>query len=595
MDEAGTSEETERGVETLWEIGSSGEDAEALGKELGVSPLLAGLLAERGYRDPAEASRFLNPRLSELEDPFRLIGLREAAERLRKAIVQRQWTLVYGDYDVDGVSSTALLVRALRLLGAPASAFIPERASEGYGLTRKGLERAFGLVRRDRALHGEQGKGSPDLIVAVDCGTTSIEELAWISEQGIEAVVVDHHRPAGRWPQACAIVNPHQDGSGSRLASAGLVFKLLHGLLKLEPAYRERLALRDELDLVALGTVADLVSLTGDNRILVARGLDQLGRRRLPGLRALASISNVGERPTADDVAFRLAPRLNASGRLDDAMESLRLLLTDSAAEAEKGALSLHRKNLQRRLVEREMLEEALGSLENEPSACTRGAIVVGKRGWHAGVAGVVASRLLNRYHRLVAVVAFDESGEGRGSARGISGLSIVEGLRASEAHLNKFGGHDLAAGFSLREENLPAFRESLARWARCAGSPEIFRKRLKIARELPLSAAGISLYEELERLAPFGTGNVRPLFAFPALSLDRPPVQARGRTRIFLRSGDARCEAFGFDLGTGDPLSGRFQIAGHLDWDTLGRKVRVRIVDWRAEPGGSRPSATVE
>ncbi|QSR85691.1 single-stranded-DNA-specific exonuclease RecJ [Methylacidimicrobium sp. B4] len=591
MDEAATSEE----AETIWEIGTLPAEAEALARDLGVSPLLGGLLAERGYRDPAEASRFLRPRLSELEDPFELTGLRQASERLREAIARRQWTLVYGDYDVDGVSSTALLVRALRLLGVPVTAFIPERASEGYGLTRKGLERAFRLVRRERERRGQGGKGTPDLVVAVDCGTTSIEELAWLAEEGVEALVVDHHQPAGRWPRACAIVNPHQDGRGSHLASAGLAFKLLHGLLKLEPGYRERLVLREELDLVALGTIGDVVPLTGDNRILVSCGLEQLGRRRLPGLRALASVSNVGEKPTVDDVAFRLAPRLNASGRLDDAMESLRLLLTDSASEAEEGALSLHRKNLQRRLVERQMLEEALGVLQKEPSALTSGAIVVGKRGWHPGVAGVVASRLLKRFHRLVAVVAFDESGEGKGSARGIPGMSIVEGLRASAAYLEKFGGHDLAAGFSVREENLPTFRANLVGWAKREGSPELFRKRLKITRELPLSAAGLPLYDELERLAPFGAGNARPLFAFPMLSVDRPPVQARGCTRIFLRSGDARCEAFAFDLAESRVISGRFQIAGHLDWDAFGKRVRVRIVDWRAEPDGGARSGTIE
>ncbi|MDD4933040.1 MAG: single-stranded-DNA-specific exonuclease RecJ [Methylacidiphilaceae bacterium] len=586
MGEAETGEERERGTGTIWEIGSPGGEAEALGRELGISPLLGGLLAERGYRDPEEAARFLNPKLSALEDPFQLSGLRTAAGRLRQAIVEGQRTLIYGDYDVDGVSSTALLVRALRLLGAPASAFIPERASEGYGLTRKGLERAFRLFREETGDHGLGRKGMPDLMIAVDCGTTSIEELSWLAEEGVEAIVVDHHRPAGCWPRACAIINPHRDGRGSHFASVGLVFKLLHGLLKLEPAYRERLRLREELDLVALGTIADVVPLTGDNRIFVARGLEQLGRRRLPGLGALASVSNVGEKPTVEDVAFRLAPRLNASGRLDDAMESVRLLLADSPAEAERGALSLHRKNLQRRLVEREMLEEALGTLEKEPLALTSGSIVVGKRGWHAGVAGVVASRLLSRFHRLVAVVAFDEAGEGKGSARGIPGMSIVEGLRESAAYLEKFGGHDLAAGFSIREENLPAFRASLAQWASRAGSPEIFRKRLKIARELPLSAAGVPLYEELEQLAPYGAGNARPLFAFPALSLDGVPIQARGCTRISLRSGDARCEAFGFDLPMRGAIAGRFQVAGHLDWDSMGKRVRVRIVDWRAEPG---------
>ncbi|MGD9896074.1 MAG: single-stranded-DNA-specific exonuclease RecJ [Candidatus Methylacidiphilaceae bacterium] len=586
MGDAEISDEAEPKAETIWEIGSTGEEAEALGRDLGVSSLLGALLAERGYRDPGEAHRFLNPRLAELEDPFRLSGLREAAERLNRAIVQRQWTLVYGDYDVDGVSATALLVRGLRLLGAPAQAFIPDRASEGYGLTRKGLERAFLFCRQERGKAGSGEKKVPDLVVAVDCGTTSIEELSWLAEEGIEAIVVDHHRPAGSWPRACAIVNPHRDGRGSQLASAGLAFKLLHGLLKLEPAYRDRLLLREELDLVALGTIADVVPLSGDNRIFVARGLEQLGRRRLPGLRALAAISNVGEKPTVDDVAFRLAPRLNASGRLDDAMESVHLLLTDSPDEAKKGALSLHQKNLQRRLVERGMLEEALEALKREPLALTSGAVVVGKRGWHAGVAGVVASRLLSRFHRLVAVIAFDEAGEGKGSARGIPGLSIVEGLRASALHLEKFGGHDLAAGFSLREENLPAFRASFAEWAMRAGKPEIFRKRLKIARELPLSAADIPLYEELERLAPFGAGNARPLFAFATLALEGSPVQARRYTRMCLRSGSARCEAFGFDLPMSRWSADRFQVAGHLDWDSLGGRVRVRIVDWRAQPG---------
>lgn len=557
-----------------WVFPDPAAEAGTLERELGLPPLIARLLAGRGIATPEAAEAFLDPRLQALSDPFRVAGLKAAAERLAQALARREPVAVFGDYDADGVTSSALLVRVLRTLGADVRAFVPRRISEGYGMTRAALDRCL----------AEGPK--PALLVAVDCGTSSAAEIAWLAERGIETVVIDHHELPPQLP-ACVLVNPHQDPPGSPwspLCTVGLVFKVCHGLLKLDPAFRAKVDLRDLLDLVAVGTVADLVPLRGENRILVKHGLLRLDHTGNPGLRALAAVAGVKKPAAPDDVGFRIGPRLNASGRLDDAGDSLRLLITDDPAEAERLARSLDHQNRERQDLEQRTLDEAMALLALEFDE-SHGTVILGKRGWHVGVVGIVASRLQKLTGRPAIVIGFDEAGDGKGSCRSVEGCPIVDGLRASAVHLDRYGGHEMAAGLSLREEKLGAFRDSFNEWMRTDVPAEAISPRLRLDGELQVSQVGDALFRELGKLAPFGRENPQPLFAFRNVPMARAPQTIKVKhLKLFLGHGSVTCEAIAFGFGErpfpGAPLS----IAGALEWDDYKGRVQVRMVDWRTE-----------
>ena len=559
-----------------WVFPDPAAQAGELERELGLSPLVARLLAGRGVATPAAAEAFLDPRLQALSDPFQVHGLRAAAERLAEAVRRREPVAVFGDYDADGVTSSALLVRVLRSLGAEVRPFVPRRVSEGYGLTQAALERCLAEGRK------------PALLVAVDCGTSSAAEIAWLAERGVETVVIDHHELPEALP-ACVLVNPHQDPPGAPwgpLCTVGLVFKVCHGLLKLDPEFRAKLDLRDYLDLVAVGTVADLVPLRDENRILVRHGLARLDKTSNPGLRALAAVAGVKKPAAPDDVGFRIGPRLNASGRLDDAGDSLRLLLTDDLAEAERLARSLDHQNRERQELEQKTLDEAMELLALEFDAA-HGTVILGKRGWHVGVIGIVASRLQKLTGRPAIVIGFDEAGDGKGSCRSVEGCPIVDGLRAAAGHLDRYGGHEMAAGLSLREENLGAFRAAFNGWLRDTIPAASLAPRLRLDGDLQVGQVGNALFQELGKLAPFGRENPQPLFAFRNVPMARQPQTIKVKhLKLFLGNGSVSCEAIGFGFGErpfpGAPLS----IAGALEWDDYKGRVQVRMVDWRAEAG---------
>jgi len=555
--------------------------ATGLVSALGVSPLLAGLLAARGVRTPEEGERFLDPRLHSLADPFLLTDLRAAAERVARALAQGERIAVFGDYDVDGITSTTLLTRLLGALGGKVVPFLPRRLSEGYGLTQKAAERCL-------------AEAAPGLLIAVDCGTSSPDEVAWLKERCVSVVILDHHELPARLPACDALVNPHRDGHSGYLASVGLAFKLGHALLKLEPAWRERVDLKGFLPLVALGTVSDLAPLREENRIFVRHGLARIDEGSFEGIRALVKVSGIrnGAGLTAEDIGFRLGPRINASGRLDDASESLRLLLTDDPAEAERIARALDGMNRERQDLEQKTLDEAtamlVAGLGGEP------AVVLGKRGWHAGVIGIVASRLQKMTGRPAIVIAFDEAGDGKGSGRSVEGCSLVEGLRRAneamgEGPLDRYGGHEMAAGLSLREERLDAFRAAFNAWMRDAVPAEALRPRLRLDGDLAVASVGESLFRELGRLAPFGRENPQPLFAFRRVRQSRPPQTIKEKhLKLFLSPGEGRTGealdaiAFGFGMRTMPkaPLS----LAGSLEWDDYKGRVQIRVADWQGE-----------
>jgi single-stranded-DNA-specific exonuclease len=559
-----------------WVHAAPGAEALDLARLLDLHPQIASLLWQRGFRDAEQIRAFLDPRLQSLGDPFLLTDLRPAAERILQAIGAREKMVIFGDYDVDGITSSALLWRILRRLGGDVETFLPLRMEEGYGLSQDGVERCV-----------EQHQ--PAVLIAVDCGTTAVKQVAWLRERGIDVIIIDHHALPAELPSAHALVNPqrdcHREGKIKLdyLASVGLVFKVCHGLLKLAEEGSGKIDLREYLDLVAVGTVADIVPLVEENRVLVRRGLRQLEHTLWPGLRALIEVSQVSYPVTAQDVGFRLGPRLNASGRLGDAMLSLRLLQTDDAAEATTIAAELNRNNRERQSVEMATFLQAEAQLQETYDPTRDWGIVLSGQNWHWGVIGIVASRLQKRYHRPTIVIGLNDAGMGKGSGRSIDGISLVKALQASAELLELFGGHDMAAGLNIRTERVEAFRQMFNQHVRGQGCDDVFQSTLALSGALSLPEVSDQLFRQFEELAPFGRMNPEPVFLFEAISFTRPPqLFGKNHVKLFVRGEQGEIEAVGFGLGQHDWSKAPARLAGTLDWDDYRNRVQLRIADWQ-------------
>lgn len=508
--------------------------ARTLSRELGISPLLASLLVARNLSDPGEAEDFLHPRLASLPDPLETPGLEAAARRLATAVERSERVVIYGDYDVDGVTSLAILHRFLSALGLSADWFLPLRESEGYGLSREGLDRVFSECH-------------PSLLVALDCGTSSCEEAAWLSARGVELVIVDHHEPKRGVAECTALVNPKVAGGNTDLCTAALVFKLCHGIQKVTGCRTPDL--RDFLDLAALGTVCDLAPLRGENRVLVRHGLMRLSQTRWQGLRALMDVASVVPPVTTAEVGFRLGPRLNAAGRLNTAEASLRLLLTEDPEEAQGLAKQLDRFNRERQELEQQVLEAALADLEANFDPARDCAVVVAGDGWHSGVVGIVASRLCRKFHRPALVIGFAESGEGHGSGRSVEGLSLVETLGDCAALLGPFGGHHMAAGLSLRRTEFEKFRKAFVEAAARRLSTADLVPRLKLDTRIDVADLDHSHLEDLALLEPCGMGNPAPVFfARGVAPVHGPDVLKEKHVRFRVRGRDDLLAAIYFN-----------------------------------------------
>jgi single-stranded-DNA-specific exonuclease len=422
----------------------------------------------------------------------------------------------------------------------------------------------------------------PAILIAVDCGTTAVQQVAWLREHGIDVIIIDHHALPPELPSAHALVNPQRDGKLDYLASVGLVFKVCHGLLKLAGEGGGKIDLRDYLDLVAMGTVADIVPLVEENRILVRRGLRQMEQTICPGLRALIEVSQVSFPVTAQDVGFRLGPRLNASGRLGDAMLSLRLLQTDDRAEAVDIASELNRNNRERQAVEMETFLQAEAQLQETYEPARDWGIVLSGQNWHWGVIGIVASRLQKRYHRPTIVIGLNDEGMGKGSGRSIDGISIVKALQDNAALLELFGGHDMAAGLNIRAGRVEAFREAFNRHVRGQAGDDVFQSTLALSGALALPEVSDELFRKFEELAPFGRMNPEPIFLFEAISYMRPAQHfGKNHVKLFVRGERGEIEAVGFGLGQHDWSKAPARLAGTLDWDDYRNRVQLRIADW--------------
>jgi len=505
-----------------------------LARGLGVSPALAALLLQRGITDPAAARRFLRPALEELADPLTLAGMAEAVEVVTRAVRTGRGILVHGDYDVDGQCATALLTRALQVAGARVTPFVPHRLRDGYDLGPAGIEAA-------------QAAGA-GLILTCDCGITAVDAVRQARAAGIDVVVTDHHLPGPGLPPATAIVDPQRpdDRSGlTQLCGTGLAFKLVQALV---PALGLPANLPYHLlDLVALATVADIVPLVGENRILVRHGLKLLSRSRWPGLQALVKTSRLeGREIRAGQVGFVLAPRLNAAGRVGDASDGLRLLLSDDPAEAERLALRLEGMNAERQALDQRILEEAIQQVERERDPDRDAALVLASEEWHPGVVGIVASRVVERYGRPAFLIALD--GEiGKGSGRSISRFDLHAALHRCGDLLERYGGHHMAAGLTLRRDQLDSFRERFAALARETLAPAELGPEQRVDLVLPLDQVGADLEQLCRHLEPCGMGNPGPVFGATGVRFDAARRVGPGHLKGTLAEGGCRLGAIGF------------------------------------------------
>lgn len=470
---------------------------------------------QRGFRDAGSAGRFLNPAIEDLHDPFLLRDMDRAVERIRLAIDRREPIEIHGDYDVDGVTSTVVLKKALELAGTEAGWHIPHRLHDGYGMQPAAVEEA--------AHRGVR------LIVSVDNGIRAGAAIARANELGVDVIVTDHHLPEAELPPALAVINPNRvDCSypNPNLCGAGVAFKLAHAILAGVgwPTAKLHRVLESFLKLVAIATVADIVPLTGENRVIVKHGLNGLGDVRNPGLRALLNAAGFADRvPDAGEVGFRIAPAINASGRMDSAGQAVRMFLTEDPDEANRIARELFALNAERQTAERSIVKEIFERCVETPVTNSDAALVLWGEGWHRGVVGIVASRIVERFHR-PAIVLGVENGVAQGSGRSIEAFHLLEALEGMRELFTKFGGHAHAAGLTLPESSLAEFRERLRAWAAERLTPEDMQPMVEIDAVVEFGEVNDALWRAIEQIAPFGMGNRQPLFGARSVQLAGPP-----------------------------------------------------------------------
>jgi single-stranded-DNA-specific exonuclease len=540
--------------------------ATALAQELGLSEIAASVLVRRGYGDPEEARAFLAGELP-LHDPYLLGDMQDAVEQIRAAVAAGKRICVHGDYDVDGICATVLAVFVLRELGAEVEWHLPSRFDEGYGVSGQTLERL-----------AEEGCG---LVLTVDCGITAVDEVRRARELGLDVIVTDHHRPGDQLPDCALVATRPSEYPFPELCGTGVVYKLGQALLGVDSD-----ALRRHLDLVALATIADVVPLVGENRSLAIAGLRGLQRTQKPGLQALMKVARVDPAIVdAGHVGFRLAPRINAAGRLGHPRAALELLLTEDREEARRLADRLEELNRDRQAVEDKILRAAIAQVEEWPEARRRqrGYVVWGED-WHEGVIGIVASRLVERYHRPVVLIA-GTAGHWKGSGRSIPSFDLHGALAACSSHLERFGGHRAAAGLSITPDRLEAFAEAFASQAEVLVGEEDLVPSTVIDAVLPRGARlTLDLCEELRRLAPFGLGNPDVTLLAPACELDELATVGDGKHLRFRVHRDGRDAGSAIAFGQGTKLDryrrvGRYDVAFRLEENHWNGTVAPQLV----------------
>lgn len=498
-----------------------GSVVEHLRSELGVPGTIAQLMAQRGITNYHEAESFFKPRLEDLHDPFTMADLEKAADRLHAALGREERILIYGDYDVDGTTAVALVYTFLEPYTEHLDFYIPDRYAEGYGLSRTGMEYA---VDNDF-----------DLIIALDCGVKAIEEITWVQERGVDVIVADHHRPGPQLPPAYAVLDPKRpdcDYPFKELCGAGVGFKLMQGLSRKKGLDEQ--ALVRFLDLVAVAIAADMVPVTGENRILSYFGLERLNTEPSPGLQAFVRLSKVANRLSSTDVMFKIAPKINAAGRMEHGRLAVELLIEKDGALALQKAHGLETANEERRRTDESTTKEALEQIKLELAEDAYSTVVF-QPGWHKGVVGIVASRLIDQFYRPT-VVLTESNGMLAGSARSVQGFDVYEALSASADHLIQFGGHKYAAGMTLRPDQLDGFKEAFENAVKAQITEHQRSPEIEIDLEVDLDELTPKFYRLLSRFEPFGPENPVPVFCSRNLRTRSPYVMAIGKQRDHLK-----------------------------------------------------------
>jgi single-stranded-DNA-specific exonuclease len=547
-----------------------------LTSDLAVEPLIAAVLVNRQITSMAAARAFLTPSLSAITPPGIIKDIEKAAERLIQALVADEKILIFGDYDVDGVTATALLLDFLRTAGGRVSHYIPHRRKEGYGLQTSHI--------RKRIL-----PGGYHLVITVDCGISSCDAVQLAKAEGIDVIITDHHLPSARLPAAIAVINPKRDDCTAgldHLAGVGMAFYLLIELRRQLRARgfwqgRPEPNLKQFCDLVALGTIADMVPLVKENRAFIRAGLQTMPSR--PGLKALMDVSRVApKRMGSDDVAFRLAPRLNAAGRMAHANLALRLLTTSDPRRATRIARTLDRLNTRRQDLETDIIKQIHHRIETEPGILDRQALVMADRNWHEGVLGIVAARLTREHARPVILLAQNGS-QARGSARSIPGIDLYRLLASCGTHLEHFGGHAMAAGLTLHVDQLKSFEEQLLTQLAAQTRPEDYRQRLTIDAEISFDQITPRLLDQLESLQPFGQTTPEPLFVARDINVDTHRIVGGHHRQMVLRSHNqaaAGHHAIQFNIQPGQKPPTRYKrIAFHLRWNRWNGSKRPQLM----------------
>ncbi len=502
---------------------------------LDCSPVTAAVLANRMISTPEEALTFLEPSLKDLRPPSSLKDMDIGTERIVQAVLNHEKILVFGDYDVDGVSGTVILYDFLKSLQADVSYYIPHRSDEGYGFQAEQVE---------RCLKPNQIR----LLITVDCGGSSHKAVKAAKEAGTDVVVTDHHTIEGELPEAVAVINPKREDCDSgldHLAGVGVAFYLI---ISLRARLRElgfwktrpEPNLKNYCDLVCLGTLADVVPLKAENRILSKAGLEMINSCERPGIQALIKVCGLSSLADSDDLLFRLAPRINAAGRMDHAEKAVRLLLEKDPEKAGAGACELNRMNIERRQVEAAMIQEILAMLDANPHILTRNSFIIAGNNWNEGVIGIAASKIAERFYRPVVLLSV-HNGLGKGSARSVAGIDLYEHLSSCSALFERFGGHRMAAGLTIKTENIERFRvmfeDAVAQAIGTAG----LTRSIMIDAELSFDHIDGALLDELERLAPFGSDNSEPLFMARNVEASSSKIVGKGHRRMILRQAGER------------------------------------------------------
>jgi single-stranded-DNA-specific exonuclease len=518
-----------------WEFYNPDENlVKEIAKEHNISEILASILVSRGVTQKDEIDIFLNPTRNDFHDPYEMPDMEKAVDRILKAIENKEKVIIYGDYDVDGITSTTVLKKFLYNRGLDVGYYIPNRLDEGYGLNKSAVKEI-----KDRGY---------DLIITVDCGISGIEEIKYAYELGMEVIVTDHHEPLEELPKAVAVIDCKRKDNRypfKNLAGCGVVFKLAQAISqKLKLDEKEYLKF---LDIVCVGTISDIVPLVDENRVIAKLGLKLIEQTRSPGLKALLIASGYKE-INSNTVSFGIAPRINACGRMGKEEEALKLFLTENPNEAAAITENLNKYNRERQEIEKRIFEEAVSKIEKN-HLNEKNAIIVGSENWHHGVIGIVSSKITELYFKPSILVCF-EGEEGKGSGRSIPGFDLHEALCKSSDYLEKYGGHEMAVGLTLRKSEFDNFSNKFEEVAKEAHTEEI-ESVINIDKEITLKDISINTVEELKKLEPFGEANKVPIFIYKNLKIDSIRALSEGKhLKLTLKDGNSIINAIGFNMG---------------------------------------------